>query len=106
MRVLLRFLIGTLAAALLRVVLFGHTVAQEPPGAIPGRIASADAVALGDDSVLFNGDANCDGSIDSLDALVVLQFDAGLLDTLKHLEERFHFLVAVAGEEVALDLLL
>ena len=40
-------------------------------------------VGLGDDSVYFNGDANCDGMIDSLDALAVLQFDAGLLDTLK-----------------------
>ena len=30
----------------------------------------------------FNGDANCDGTVNSLDALAVLQFEAGLLDAL------------------------
>lgn len=35
-----------------------------------------------EDVLGFNGDANCDDSIDSLDALLVLQFEAGLVDRL------------------------
>ena len=38
--------------------------------------------ALGHGGPLFTGDVNCDGRIDSLDALAVLQFEAGLLDKL------------------------
>ena len=46
------------------------------------RPASADMVVLIHEGTLFNGDANCDGWLNSLDALAVLQFDAGLLDML------------------------
>lgn len=45
-------------------------------------LASAVPVTLSHEGTLFNGDANCDGWINSLDALAVLQFDAELLDTL------------------------
>ena len=82
MRVLLRFFIGTLAVALLTTALVAQAAAQMPLGTItgPDSPASAGVATLGDDSVFFNGDANCDGVIDSLDALAVLQFDAGLLE--------------------------
>ena len=87
MRLISRFFVIALVIALLGIVLIGQAAAQEPSGTITGPVdpASAGMATLGDDSVFFNGDANCDGRIDSLDALAVLQFDAGLLDTLKHL---------------------
>ena len=43
---------------------------------------SAEVVPLSHDGNWFNGDANCDQRIDGLDALAVLQLEAGLLDTL------------------------
>ena len=42
--------------------------------------ASAGMAAIGHEGTFFNGDANCDDAINSLDALEVLQFEAGLLD--------------------------
>jgi hypothetical protein len=40
------------------------------------------ADAVGQEPNWFNGDANCDGGIDSIDAAVVLQYDAGIVDSL------------------------
>ncbi len=45
--------------------------------------AAAGVVPLGEQPHWFRGDANCDSRIDSLDAAIVLQFDAGLLDALR-----------------------
>lgn len=87
MRPSIRTCIVILAVAFLSIVLAGQAAGQEPAGAITGHDspASAGITPLGGNGLLFNGDANCDGTIDSLDALAVLQFNAGLLDTLKHL---------------------
>ncbi len=50
------------------------------PGPRPAAVAGI--IALGQEPDWFNGDANCDGRINSLDALAVLQFEAGLLEAL------------------------
>jgi hypothetical protein len=55
------------AAAAIALVLWVAVVLGGPPGASAGSMP---------------GDPNCDLDINSLDALLVLQFDAGLLDTL------------------------
>lgn len=67
---------GMRRTGLVLTVLAGALVVALVAGAGPA------ASGLGEDVRWFSGDANCDGRIDSIDALVVLQFDAGLLDKL------------------------
>ena len=45
-------------------------------------VTAGNGAAVAQEPNWFNGDANCDGRIDSLDALAVLQFEAGLLEEL------------------------
>jgi hypothetical protein len=67
-------------AALLLLLTLTVLGAAVLPG--PRVQGGAEVTGAGQKPAWFNGDANCDGVIDSLDALAVLQFEAGVLQEL------------------------